>query len=417
MKNKKAIYLLFAANSISGVSQGISMIAIPWYIANDLGLPSVYGLLYLGITILSIFWGTYAGTLIDKYDRKRIMQGIQSVGFFIVLFSAIYGFIIKDTTLWMASIVMIATKLIYNIHYPNLYAFAQEITEKEHYGRITSWLEIQGQTTFAIAGAMAGFLMEGKFFKWQFSAWKVHEIFMLDASTYVLALILISLISYTSLAERKLTNTTFISRLKGGLTYLKENPLVFIFGVAASFLFAAILVSSFFILPIYIKKFMNGSESIFAFSEGVFALGSLLSGIFVLSIFPKNKLVASIIFMSIIGALFFFLFGRSNMILLLLVGYAIIGFCNAGIRILRTTYIFNIIPNDIIGRTGSVFMVINMLFRIVLIGLFSIPFFNKGDNIKYSMMILGVFVLSGTLVLIANYRKLAKMNPENEKVN
>ena len=31
MKNSNAIILLFTANIISGLAQGISMIAIPWY--------------------------------------------------------------------------------------------------------------------------------------------------------------------------------------------------------------------------------------------------------------------------------------------------------------------------------------------------------------------------------------------------
>ena len=31
----------------------------------------------------------------------------------------------------------------YNIHYPNLYAFVQEITDKKHYGKINSYIEVQ----------------------------------------------------------------------------------------------------------------------------------------------------------------------------------------------------------------------------------------------------------------------------------
>ena len=140
MKNKKAIILLFAANTISGVSQGISLIAIPWFIINQLGMPGFYGLLFLVVTILSLFWGPYAGTLIDRYDRKKVMLGIQSVGLVCVLGIASLGWYLQNTTLWMAAAIMVITKLIYNIHYPNLYAFAQEIAEKKQYGRISSAL-------------------------------------------------------------------------------------------------------------------------------------------------------------------------------------------------------------------------------------------------------------------------------------
>jgi len=53
--NRKAILNLFAANTISGMSQGISLIAIPWYVANELNLPDAYGYLILTASVLSLF--------------------------------------------------------------------------------------------------------------------------------------------------------------------------------------------------------------------------------------------------------------------------------------------------------------------------------------------------------------------------
>ncbi|MEZ4978004.1 MAG: MFS transporter [Chitinophagales bacterium] len=190
MKNKKAIYLLFAANTISGVSQGISLIAIPWYIANELQRPELYGLLFLLVSFLTLFWGPYAGTLIDKYDRKRVMLGIQGIGLLGISSIALLAWKEQNTSLWMAAMVMILTKLIYNIHYPNLYAFAQEITEKHRYGTISSALEVQGQATFILSGALAAFLMEGNIFQFHFNAWKSWN-FLLDAFTYILGFFLL----------------------------------------------------------------------------------------------------------------------------------------------------------------------------------------------------------------------------------
>ncbi|MFT6686590.1 MAG: DHA3 family macrolide efflux protein-like MFS transporter, partial [Bacteroidia bacterium] len=91
LKNKKALVLLFAANTVSGVSQGISLIAIPWFIANQLGRPGLYGLLFLAVTILTLFWGPYAGILIDRYDRKKVMLSIQTVGMLSVFSIAALG--------------------------------------------------------------------------------------------------------------------------------------------------------------------------------------------------------------------------------------------------------------------------------------------------------------------------------------
>ena len=415
MKNKKAIILLFAANTISGVSQGISLIAIPWFIANQLNRPGLYGLLFLVVTMLTLFWGPYAGTLIDKYDRKKVMLGIQTVGLVCVLGIASFGWYIQNTTLWMAGAVMIVTKLLYNIHYPNLYAFAQEITERKRYGRISSALEVQGQATFILSGAIAAFLMEGKIFSYSFTAWEMHEIFMLDAGTYILGFFILLSIKYESLVERTHVNEgNFLKRLWNGFTYLRERPLILLFGATAGFVFASILVCSFFTMPIFIEKFLHGTESVYGFTEAAFAFGSLLSGFLILAIFPKNKLTFGIIILGFLAGLMYLWIGTNKNFIFLYIAYGVIGFANAGIRVMRTTYIFSVIDNNIIGRTGSAFTVINALLRIMFIGIFSIPYFSTEQNIAKTMYILALFVILGSIILSVFYKKLSALNPNHE---
>ncbi|MCD8529224.1 MAG: MFS transporter [Chitinophagales bacterium] len=231
----------------------MSLIAIPWYISNDLQKPGLYGSLLFIVTALTLFWGPYAGTLVDKHDRKKVMLSIQAVGLFIVAGIAFTAKYQNYTAIWMAAGVMIATKLIYNIHYPNLYAFAQEIVEKENYGKISSWIEVQGQTTFILSGALAAFLMEGKIGAFHFEPWPIYDIFLLDAATYVLGIFILWQISYESLVERKPDNTSFLNRTKQGFLYLKNHPLILLFGVVAGFVFASILVCSFLPCPFLLK--------------------------------------------------------------------------------------------------------------------------------------------------------------------
>ena len=80
MKNKPAILYVFLANAISGISQGMMMIAITWYINNTIDQPVLYNALFLGSSILSIVWGPYAGSLIDRYDRRKVMITINVLG-------------------------------------------------------------------------------------------------------------------------------------------------------------------------------------------------------------------------------------------------------------------------------------------------------------------------------------------------
>ena len=74
LKNNTRLLLLFLAHIISGISSGVSMIAIPWYFTNNLNLNSTFSVIFGSVTLIGLFWGLYSGTIIDKYNRKTILE-------------------------------------------------------------------------------------------------------------------------------------------------------------------------------------------------------------------------------------------------------------------------------------------------------------------------------------------------------
>ena len=96
MENKRPIRLLLIANSISGVSQGISMLAIPWYFTGVIHDSNLFQSIYLVTAIISLFWGLYAGTLVDRYSRKNLFLWMNVVGFFVLSTATIAGFFYGD---------------------------------------------------------------------------------------------------------------------------------------------------------------------------------------------------------------------------------------------------------------------------------------------------------------------------------
>ena len=87
----------------------------------------------------------------------------------------------------------------------------------------------------------------------------------------------------------------------------------------------------------------------------------------------------------------------------------IIGISNAGTRILRITYLFSHVPNNIIGRVGSAFNCMSIVIRTLLISIFTLKFFSEGDTIKWGYLI-GVILLTIALIpLIRNYKKLISL--------
>ncbi len=418
-KNKKAIYLLFVANTISGIAQGISMLAIPWYFTQNENT-SLFGYIYAAITFVSLLWGPYSGTLVDKYDRRKIFLWINIImGTILTLVSA-YGYQNGSVPWLLIASAYLTTFMNYNIHYPNLYAFAQEITEKENYGKITSYLEIQGQSASVLAGAFAALLLEGSedgyvaifgfplYLGIEIAPWEIYHIFTIDALTYFISFFVIYQITYHTLIPRKSESQTVIQRLKGGFDFLKSNPMILLFGIASYSIFVCVLVVVFYTSPIYVENHLGAAGDVFASSEMYYALGAIFAGIAIRYIFNEKyiSISFSIIIMTILTAILFFILNITKGVFIFYAMMLLLGITNAGTRIQRTTYLFRKIPNQFYGRANSIFFVSNILFRIFFLMIFAIPFFQETNHIIYTMGILSIFLLISAIVLIVFYKRI-----------
>ena len=425
MRNKKAIILLFITTIVSGLAQGISMIAIPWYFVEIVERPNVFATAYIIITFLTLFWGLYAGTLIDRYSRKTIFILINLFcGIFIGLIS-LYGYYNEFLSDFFVIFVFFITIFNYNIHYPNLYAFGQEITEKKYYGKLNSYIEVQGQVTSVFAGAFAAILLTGVsdnnlsigginiHIPFNIEAWKIYEIFLMDAFTYLIVLFLLSFISYTSIENQQKDIDNLIVRFKQGLSYLKNNPAIFVFGLGSYILFAFTLTELHVILPSYVHNFLNMGGNVYASAEIYYSFGALFSGFLILRLFKYFNTLFSVIILMILVSLAFCSMTVYNILWVFFLGNFILGITNAGIRILRTTYLFNYVPNYLIGRVSSVFGAFNVIIRLCLISIISLQFFEFEDNIRFGYLLGAVIMFVTCIFLIIWYKRIVLLEKKD----
>tara|TARA_B100000809_G_scaffold96615_1_gene95196 strand:+ start:13320 stop:14597 length:1278 start_codon:yes stop_codon:yes gene_type:complete len=421
MQNKSALYLLLTANAVSGFAQGISMLAIPWYFSDILDASSTFGTIYGIATFLTLFWGLYVGTLIDRYPRKKIFLLITLIGALIIGSIALSGFLLGEVPMVLIGVVFCTTLFIYNVHYPTLYAFGQEISEKKNYGKMNSFIEVQGQATSVISGAFAAILITGideqflsdiglnGIVNFKLEAWSIHEIFLMDAFTYAIAFILILFIKYKPVAKEAVHLGSVYSRLKQGALFLKKHPLLFHFGLGSYAIFAMFLIHIHQLVPVYISNHLEANSAVYAGAKMMYALGAMLSGIGIRWVFKRTNTIKAIIIMMVLSFIVFELLSFSESSAVLVFVCFVLGLTNAGTRVLRITYLFNHIPNNLIGRTGSVFQTLNVLIRFSFITLFSLTFFTTEDNITWSYFIIGLFIFISILPLLIYYKGLIKM--------
>ena len=420
MQNSRAIFLLLLANSVSGVAQGIAMLAVPWYFTGVIQSEGLFGKVYLWVTAISLFWGLYAGTIIDRYDRKKIFLGINLAGLTVISTITAIGFYQQSLHWFFVAVVFGSTAFIYNIHFPNLYAFAQEITDKKQYAKVTSLLEIQGQLTFTIAGGIAAILLNGIDGQFEFigqqiqlpfvvQPWKIYEIFSLGTVAYLITFLLIYRIQSMPVVDRNIDTGSLLERMNVGFDFLRKHPPIFHFGNASLLLFLTILIFGTYVATMYVKSFLGAAGDVYAIGDMTFSIGALIAGFVSTRIFGERKAVQGIIILSALAGVMYLVMIGSKSIYVFFLDNFIIGACNAAVRIQRVTYMFHHIPNKVIGRTGSIFFVINVVLRFGLIGLFTIPFFHEAENIVYAVAILAGICFAAAVILAANYKRLTQV--------
>ncbi len=418
MRNKTALILLFTANGISGFAQGISMLAIPWYFARQNQSPT-FNLIYAFATFLTLFWGIYAGTIVDRFARKKVFLGTNIVEALVILSISAYGWQAGTLPVPLIIAVFTITILGYQIHYPNLYAFAQEITSPKNYSKITSYIEIVGQSTSVASGALAAILLSGwqvdevlRIFNFSFhiqftiTPWQLYEIFAMDGATYVISVVLISFIRYTPYQQIEVEVGSLRKRIISGFAYLRENPLILLFGLLSYTVFIVVIVQLHALMPMYINNHLAEGAAVLGLSEVLFAAGALTAGFIIRKMFAGWPIPQTVILLMVTISVSYYAASLNSYTRFFYIFCVVIGFANAGTRILRVSYLFSRVPNYLIGRVNSIFGMSNILLRTLFILLFSRAFFNEASNVTYAYLILAGFVFVSACILLSKLRSL-----------
>ncbi len=360
----------------------------------------------------------FAGTLVDRFPRKRVFLMTNILEGAIVLSVAAIGFWQESLPWYLVMLVFGVTIFGYQLHYPNLYAFAQEVTQKGNYQRVTSLLEIVGQSTNVGAGLLAALLLEGV--DWQHTLvmgnweiplsvhiprWTIWEIFAMDGATYFISSCLIALIRYVPQSAFEIEYGTVWKRIRTGISFLQQHRAILIFGLLSYTVFVVVLVELHAVAPLYISHHLQKGGSILGTMEVLYAIGALSAGIGIRFLFKRRQVVTSVLLLMALGALSLGLLSVTRSVAVFLVAGLFIGFSNSGIRILRVAYLFEHIPNNIIGRVNSVFSMANILMRVSFILLFSNAFFNRGSNITWAYGIMATFILLALITLLLHHYK------------
>ena len=142
----------------------------------------------------------------------------------------------------------------------------------------------------------------------------------------------------------------------------------------------------------YISNHLAVPASSFSIFELFYSTGAMTAGFLIQRLFGWTTNIKAIILLTFVSVLMcFYLVFNDTVLVLYLVGF-LLGITNAGIRVLRMSYLFTVLPNWVSGRVNSLFALSNVIVRLFFSAIFSIPFFHAGNHVIYAFMILAIYV-------------------------
>ena len=386
--------MVLSANILSSIGSGITMIAIPWLLVTTPNGNTLFGVVTLLSTVISFLLTPFIGTIIDKVSRKSVLMLGELISFLVVGFFAIIGFLGNSYSIWHYITIFFIAGLYYSFFYPSIFAFNQELFDQDDFKTLNGAMEIQGQLSSMIAGALASIIL---------SKWSFQWILLVDALTYLAAFILINKISYQK-RDREINKNSFFRNMSQGYTYIKKKPALFLFLIASFMPFIGVMLSN-YLFPVYMTQVLKTDSSSYSLQSMVYGIGAMVAGFVIPLLTNKLGNKKTILITVSCYALFISLIIWIKLLPIFLIFTLFLAFGNAGTRVARNTFMMNQIPNNIIGRVDSIFRGLGLGIRIILLTLFT--YFSSSNHVSFGFIILSSMLLISTFVLFITSRLLS----------
>lgn len=386
---------LLIANTLGSIGSGVTIFAVPWLLVHQTGGNEAFRWITIATTaVLFLIMPAY-GAWVDRNSRKTALLVSEAWGFTATCAMAIGGLATGGFATWQLMAVYFAGMLYYTLHYPAKFAMIQQMFERSQYQSLTALLEIQGQTAMMIAGGLGGVLVE------HVPLW---GILLFDAATYLASFLIQATLPYeaTHLATpapspaASAGQPSVWSGIAVGWRWLRDRPRLALFFTCSLIPFIIVMAGN-YLFPIYVSQTLGASALYFAGGEIMFALGAILAGFLLPQLIGRHSAASTIpatmlVFLAGLLVLIVFRFPFA----FLLAG-ALLGFGNAGCRVARAALLLHLVPNDVMGRIGGFYQVLDRVLRTVLV-MAMVVIDAHGPPAGY-MVLTGVFLLAFVGVL------------------
>lgn len=381
-KWKKTFWIIWIGQSFSIVTSSLVQFAIIWYITDVtrsafyLSMASLIGLLPQGIL------GIFSGSIIDKYDRRKIMiisdLIIAIAGLIIFIYSIFNG----EIPIWLLFVVLGIRSIGSAFHNPALQASMPLIVPENELLKYSGFNQVGVSISLILAPAIAAFL---------YASIKLGNIILIDVFGALIAIVTLLIVTIPKIKKQE-DKTSYITDIKEGIKIiLGSNSIKSIFIMSVIFMIIFMPISSLF--PLMSMDYFNGDSIHAGIVEIVFAIGMLIGSLILSSkkYFQNKRKNITLSFMIIGITLFISGILSSRMFIIFCILCFFMGKAGALINASISTIIAEIVDPNYLGRVYANYISVSVLampIGLIISGLFA-------DIVGINIW----FTISGTLII------------------
>jgi len=335
---------MWTGQLISTMGTALTSLAASIYVYQKTNSAMSVGLMLMATAAPSLLVGLFAGVLVDRYDRKRIMiiaDLLRAVLVFLI------PFLVPFSIVWLYVIVML-TSAIGQFFDPAQESVLPEIATEEELAATNSLMAISSFGATAVGFAASGLIAAAADIRWAF---------FLDALSFLISAFCIFLLSIKPIQAEGETNAAVVLRnLKLGVRQLFDTPVLRSLFLTSFPTLIAFGMSNALLLPFALRA-LKASEFEYGLQEGLTSLGFVAGSLVMAAIFDRMREGAWIAIGFIAMALTSMAYSFIHSIPLAIAIVTISGFFNAPSAIGRRLVVQRNTPREMRGRVNSVFFV------------------------------------------------------------
>ncbi len=270
---KGRFFTIWGGQAFSLVGSQLVQFALIWYLTVETGSATVLAVASLVGTLPQVLLGPFVGTLVDRWNRRRIMLAADSIiAIFTILLSVFFFFDLD--AVWQIYLVMLVRSLASSFHGNAMNASTSLMVPVEHLTRIQGVNQMLNGGLNVISAPLGALLL---------GLLPIQGVLLIDVGTALLAVLPLLFLQipqperWTGKAFGNQEKATVWEDFQAGWRYLLGWPGLLLVGVMTIGINFTV-IPAFSLLPLMVKDYFGGNAFHLSWVESAMGIGIIAGG-------------------------------------------------------------------------------------------------------------------------------------------